>query len=68
MRGRVLVGLAAILTIRWVTALAGEQEPNDADPACHVGTTKHLFLDDYVVGETVGRNVRLRFYLKDARL
>ncbi len=54
MRGRALIGLAAILTIGSVTALAGEQEPNGADPACHVGTTKQLFLDDYVVDGMAG--------------
>jgi len=49
MRGRALVGLAAILLTRSAGALAAETEPNDAPAACRVGTTKQLFLDDYVV-------------------
>ena len=49
MRGRALVGLAAILLIRSVGGLAAESESHHTQAACRVGTTKQLFLDDYVV-------------------
>ena len=43
------MALAVILLIRSLGALAAETEPSDAQTACCVGTTKQLFLDDYVV-------------------
>lgn len=54
MQGRVPVGWAAILPICAVGALAAETEPSDGQPACSVGTTKQLFLDDYVVDRVDG--------------
>lgn len=54
MRCCTLVGLGAMFSALPAAVYAAEQAPSDAEPACHVGTTRQLFLDDYVIDRMDG--------------
>ena len=53
-RGCTLVGFVAVLSALPLAALAAEEGTGDTKPGCQVGTTKQLFLDNYVIDRMDG--------------